>query len=363
MIFCKLAKKIELGPRQMVFGFEGRNTNNQDSVLLFIEKEYQAGGPAALDGLISSKSQSEELSELEILQIIFWLAEELKIHFFTKDHIISPLQTKRMLIENSNNRVFVVTNKQVDRLKFEQALNMGRSILPALPEQVDQYTFSRHLVTEFKTWQTTLKSYASQAEQPLFPGRKEIKNSTILLAKFLEKQDSYSMIISFLKYQSRIVQLAETAMVLIRFYTQKLSFWQIFVDRMQAFETNLTEIRKDNNILTKYCRLSEIFKSPYPYPLINEAECLLTDVQDFHQRVEQKKMETLRSKAFAETDKMVRKLISLFDTFESDQKYRNHCLSELRALSKRIEKGNGIEEINTLYNDAKDLFVDVIEEM
>jgi hypothetical protein len=267
-----------------------------------------------------------------------------------------------MLIENSDNRVFVVTNKQVDRPKFEQALNMGRSILPVLPEQVDQYTFSRHLVNELKNWQATLKAYASQAEQPLFPGRKEIKNSTILLAKILEKQDSYSMIISFLKYQSRIVKLAETVMVLTRFYTQSLSFWQIFIDRMQAFEKNLSEIR-NNNIFTKYCRLSEIFKSPYPYPLIPEAENLLTDVQDFHQRVELKKLEILRSKSFAETDKMVKKLISLFDTFESDQEYRNQSLRELRALSKRIEKGNNIEEINTLYNDAKDLFVDLIEEM
>lgn len=363
MIFCKLAKKIELGPRQMEFGFEGQNTKNQNSVLLFIEKEYQADGPAALDGLISSKTQSEELSELEILQIIFWLAEELKIHFFAKDRIISPLQTKRMLIENSDNHVFVVTNKQVDRLKFEQSLKIARSILPALPEQVDQYTFSRHLVNKLKTWQATLKSYESQAGQPLFPGKKEIINSTLLLAKILEKQDSYSMIISFLKYKSRIVQLAEIVMVLTQFYTQALSFWQIFIDRMQAFETNLSEIRNNNNIFTKYCRLSEIFKSPYPYPLITEAESLLTDVQDFYQQVEQKKMETMRSKSFAETKKMIKKLISLFDTFESDQEYRNHSLSELRALSKRIENGNNIEEINTLYNDAKDLFVDLIEEM
>jgi hypothetical protein len=56
-------------------------------------------------------------------------------------------------------------------------------------------------------------------------------------------------------------------------------------------------------------------------------------------------------------------LIGLFDTFEIDQEYRNHCLHELRILNKRIEKNGRIEEIDTLFNDAKDLFVDVIEEI
>lgn len=363
MNFCKLAKKIELGPRQMVFGFERQNTKNQDSIFLSIENEYQTGGPAALDELISSKTHLEELSELEILQIIFWLAEELKIHFFVKDCIISPQQTKRMLIENSENHVFVVTNKQVDRHKFEQALNMAGSILATLPEHVDQYTFSRHLVNELKTWKDTLKSFESQAEQPFFPGKKEIKNSTILLTKILEKQDSFSMINSFLKYQSKITQLAETVMELTRFYTQMVSFWQIFIDRMHAFKSNLSEIRNNNIIFSKFCRLSEIFKSPYPYPLITEAKGLLTDVQDFHQRIEQKKIETLCSKSSSEINKMVKKLISLFDTFESDQEYRNQCLSELRSLNKRIKESKNIEKINSLYNDAKDLFIDVIEEM
>ena len=60
---------------------------------------------------------------------------------------------------------------------------------------------------------------------------------------------------------------------------------------------------------------------------------------------------------------MIRKLIGLFDTFECDQEYRNHWLYELRALSKRIEQTDRIEEINTLFNDVKDLFVDVIEEI
>jgi hypothetical protein len=84
---------------------------------------------------------------------------------------------------------------------------------------------------------------------------------------------------------------------------------------MQAFEINLAEIKKDKTVFSKYCRLNEIIKSPYPYPMVTEADCLLTVVQDFHKRVERKKMEVLRSNALVNTEKMIRKLIGLFDTF------------------------------------------------
>ncbi len=171
------------------------------------------------------------------------------------------------------------------------------------------------------------------------------------------------MIIACMKYQSRIVKLTETIVVLTKFYNQKRSFWQIFIDQMQAFEINLTTIKNDKKIFSKYRRLSEIIKSPYPYPMLTEAERLLIDVQAFHQQVEREKMKTFRSNAMEKTEKMIRKLISLFDTFESDLEYRNNCLHELRILNKRIGKSGRIEEINTLFNDAKDLFVDVIEEI
>jgi hypothetical protein len=39
MISLVFIKKIELGPRQMTFGFEDRVSENLDSVFLFVEKK------------------------------------------------------------------------------------------------------------------------------------------------------------------------------------------------------------------------------------------------------------------------------------------------------------------------------------
>jgi uncharacterized protein (DUF1697 family) len=171
------------------------------------------------------------------------------------------------------------------------------------------------------------------------------------------------MIMTCLKYQSKIVQLAETTAVLTNFYNQKQTFWQVFINQMQAFETNLTAIKNNPQIFSKYQRLSVIIQSAYPYPMLIEAEQLLMDVQFFHEQVEHDKMKAFRSNAMEKIEKMIRKLISLFDTFECDQVYRNHCLHELRILKKKIEKSRRIKKIETLFNDAKDMFVDVIEEL
>lgn len=363
VISPKLLKKIELGPRQLTFGFDNRTTDSMDCVFSFIEKKYQTGGPVNLDEVISSSRLLEEFSAQEILQAMFWLAEELKVHFFVEELISSPRQIKQMLTTTPACPVFVVTNKPVDKHTFEQAIKTCRAISDRLPEEPDQYTFSRMLISEFKTWHKKIASYASLAEQPFFPGRKEIKSCMVLLDKILKNQDSHSVILSCVKYQSRIGKLSETINVLTQFYDQKLAFWRRFIDQMQAFEANSAEIRKNKAIFEKYRRLSEIMKSSFPFPMVVEAENLLGDVQDLHEEIEHKKILAIRSNALAKTDKMIQKLINLFDTFESDKEYRNNCLHEIRILSKKIEASRQIEEINILLNDAKDLFVDIIEEV
>ncbi len=100
--------------------------------------------------------------------------------------------------------------------------------------------------------------YREWAEQPFFPGRKQIQNSQALLDRLLDRQDSHSLILNYLKYQSRLPKLVKSMAVLHKFHDHELSFWQIFVDKMQAFEINLDQIRKDQKLFAAYNRLLEI---------------------------------------------------------------------------------------------------------
>ena len=75
MIPIRLVKKIELGPRQMTFGFDDSNTLDLDFVYSFIEKEYQAQGPVALHRIVSSHALMSRIPELlDMMQAVFWLA-------------------------------------------------------------------------------------------------------------------------------------------------------------------------------------------------------------------------------------------------------------------------------------------------
>ena len=363
MLSSRLVKKMELGLRQMTLGFENQMSTTLVPVFSFIEKEYQTGGPVPLEGIVSSPVLLEDLGAEDILQTVFWLAEELKIHFLVNDRTFPPLQIKKMLMETPDSPVFVVINRLVDESVFARAVETARSLSAPLPDGVDQYAFSRHLAGELKTWRDRLSSWAPRAEQPFFPGKKEIKNGLVLIDRILEKQDSHSMILSCVKYAPRLLHLDETVGVLTEFYLQNLPFWEELIGQMQIFETNLAEIGKEEKNIVKYQRFSEILRSSCPYPLVAEAKQLFKEVQALHQRIERKKLSTFRTEAMAKTDKMIRKLLSLFDTFESAQEYRNACLHELRALNKRIENSTRSQDIQALLNEAKDLFVDVIEEI
>lgn len=363
MISPRLVKYMELGTRQMTFGFDNRTADRLDSVFTFIEKKHQAEGPVPLEELISPSQLLDAFGEEEILQTVFWLAEERKVHFSAGGRIVSHRQTKKILTQSPGRPVSIVINRPVDGHRFSLALNTGAAILPALDRGIDQYAFSRLIFSQFKTWQEKLAFYAPRAEQPFFPGKREIRNGRTLLARVLENQDAHSLILSCVTYQSRLIQLAETLNTLTRFYDQDLFFWQEFIERMQAFQTNREEIRKDEAIFETYRRLSAILESPFPFLRVEEAKGLLKEVQAFHERIEHKKLLAVRSRAMDRTDKMVQKLISLFDTFESDLEYRNQCLHDLRSLNRRIGTSRCADEIRALLDEAKDLFVDVIEDI
>ncbi len=361
VISIGLVKRIELGPRQMTFGFDDRASDHLDMVFSFIEREYRAGGPVILGCLTDPESPLSSIDPQDILQTVFWLAEELKIHFFFSDRTIPPRQAKQALVKDPGCSLAVVTNQRVDEKAFAQAKTLAAGFFDDLPENPDQYAFSRYLVNRLESWHSRLSSYQIQAGQSGFPGGTQIRNSLVLTGRLLENKDSHSIILAFLKYKSRIPDLSENVQVLTDFYTRKLPFWSTFTGQMADFKSNLEAIRDNEKIYSVYLKLHNILTSPTPFDQIEKARRLLPELQDFHQQIELKKMESLRQSSLKETGKMIQKLITLFDTFETDDESRNRILHQLRGLNQRIGDSRRIEEINTLFNDAKDLFVDIIE--
>lgn len=364
MIPIKLLKKIELGPRQLTFGFDDSNTMDLNSIYSFIEQEYRTQGPVPLHCLIASPILTCRIPDpMDILQAVFWLAEELKIHLYVADCHVSPFQAKQTLLKDFPGTIDIVINQPVDQNRFTRAKESAENFLPSLPNDPDQYTFSRAVANELESWHTRLTAYRSHAAQPNLPGKALINNCLVLIDRLLAKKDSHAVITALVQYQSKIPDLVGNVQMLSDFYTRKLSFWTTFVQQMENFKQNMEMIRNDEEIHAIYRKLKGILNHAQPFNQVETAEQLLPELNKFHNRIEQEKTERLRKECLEQTDKMIRKLNTLFDTFDAEDEYRNNTLHELRTLNKKIGSRSDINEINTLFNDAKDLFVDIIETM
>ncbi len=365
MIPTRLVKKIELGPRQMTFGFDDSNTLDLDFVYSFIEKEYQAQGPVALHRIVSSHALMSRIPELlDMMQAVFWLAEALKLHLYIADRPVSTFQAKQALLKNGDSVIDIVINQPVDPGRFDRAKDAAKIFLPALPEDTDQYTFSRIVANELESWHTRLTAYRnSHAGEPNVPGQSLMNNCLIMIDRLLEKKDSHAVILAMVKYRSKIQELAGNVQMLSDFYTHKVSFWLTFTEQMEDFRQNMEMIRDNAQVHSIYRKLNVICNHAHPFDQIEKAEQLLPELKNFHDRIEQEKTERFRKDCLGQTDKMIRKLSALFDTFDAENEYRNNTLHELRALHKKIDSRRNMEEIKSLFNDAKDLFVDVIETM
>ncbi|WP_020587900.1 hypothetical protein [Desulfobacter curvatus] len=364
MIPIRLLKKIELGPRQMTFGFDDSNAIDLDFVYSFIEKECRTQGPVPLHCLIEAQHLISRIPEpQDILQAVFWLAEELKIHLYVVDHPVSPFQAKQTLLKNVDSTIDIVINQPVDENRFARAKDTAETFLPSLPRDSDQYTFSRAVANELESWHTRLTAYRDHAGQPNLPGKSLINNCIVLMDRLLEQKDSHAIILALVKYQSKIPELAGNVQMLSDFYTHKCSFWITFAEQMEDFKQNMEMIRDNKQIHSIYRKLKGILNHSHPFAQVEKAEQLLPELKEFHNRIEQEKTERLRKACLEQTDKMIRKLSALFDTFDAEDEYRNNTLHELRALNKKIGSRRDMDEIKTLFNDAKDLFVDIIETM
>jgi len=71
---------IEVGFRQLTFGFEKNNSKEQDRIMYYIKDQTETYGHVVLDEFVQYVRELHELSESLILQNIFWFVRELKIH-------------------------------------------------------------------------------------------------------------------------------------------------------------------------------------------------------------------------------------------------------------------------------------------
>jgi len=351
-------KDIELGPRQLTFGFENNHSKQQDQLLYYIKRQIETHGQVVLDEFVQYVKDRFEGSEFAILQNIFWLAQELKIHFRINKQSLDPYHVKKNLLENPDQQVEIVTNKSVDDLVFQNAKHFyqklsGKNIIDTYD---DQYEFSRLLAENIRHWKSCLNTYKSFAEKPFFPGKEQIDRGLSLIQTISAKLDSFSLINAFYVSRDPILKLVDDVKTLSEFYTHHLDRWVILAGSIEAFTKNIAELKNKSDIITAFNKLKQILSTSQPYDRVEEAWELYKKIKIYNDIIVKNKTEQNRMEMLTLLDHMIEEMKNHLKKHKAKPDLRNKILYSLRMISKNIRMAKDIETINQLKSDAKEKF-------
>lgn len=365
MIKTKDIKAVELGPRQLLFGFDDHTGDRQDLIVDGIKTMVQARGQVFIAHFVEHTEQIQGWSCSDILQQVFRAAHELKIHFRWNGRMLTPFEAKRYLLQSPENPVELVTNKKVRPFVFREAALIYRTISNADNQEYgnDQYQLALSLLSVFHHWENQLISFAGKVQKPFFPGKELVSTHRQSLSLLSAKKDSYSLLSNCCSHSDTLLKIAQDVKTLSVFYSEHVSFWENFIQSMDDFDENLAEIRNFPEILHAHEQLNQILTSAFPYDRINKAKLLLSKVQELNDRILKEKIKNLRRTASYRIDTMIDHLSGLLEQLDTKLDKRNRILFPLHMQKKRLGTMNSIQEIDDLLNQTQDRADDFITEL
>ena len=351
-------KDIKLGPRQLTFGFENNYSIQQDRLLYSIKSRIETHGQVILDEFIQYVKELHEGSEFSILQNIFWLAQELKIHFRINKQSLDPYHVKKILLENPDQQVEIVTNKFVDDLVFQHTKRFYQKFSGknGINTYDDQYEFSRLLSEEIKHWESCLNTYNSFAKKPYFPGKDKIDHGLSLIHTISAKLDSFSLINAFYVNRDPILKLVDDVKTLSEFYTRHLDRWVTLTESIEEFTKNLPELKNKSDIIAAFNKLKQILSTPQPYDRVEDAWELYKKIKIHNDIIVKNKTEQYRMEMLTLLDHMIEEMKNHLKAHKAGPDLRNKYLYSLRMMSKNIRNAKDIETINRVQSHAQDKF-------
>lgn len=345
---------IALGPRQLLFDFEKDKSKEQAVVMSCIEKKIEKNGQVDLDESVQYVKEMHDVSDAAILQYIFWLAEDLKIHFRIDGEILEPRHVKEKLTKSIEQSIIIVPNKSVDNSVFQDVKSFYRKLSEErdVNECDDQYEFSRLLARQIKDWKFKLKSCQSSAKKSFVPYEKEIDDGIRFIETISAKLDLFSLINAFYENKESILKLSDDVKNISKFYTRHGDFWKNLVQSFQEVDNQLYELTKDLEMAADVEKLRQMLSSPAPHGMIAEAKALL-----------EKLTQQCRMAVLAKVDHMILKMKKHLDAHRAVPDLRNRSLYFLRTIKKRIRGAENITSMNRCLIDAEDKFDELWDEI
>ncbi|MFO7963685.1 MAG: hypothetical protein R6U50_07180 [Desulfobacterales bacterium] len=357
-------QKISLGMKQIPLGFDCDLIAHMaavESCLKMFEEHY---GEIPLGNVIEYISKQIGLSGSDVLQIIFWLANDEKIHFRIDGRPLKAGEVKKVLLERPDTECVVVTNKWVDHGIFQEVRSFYSRIAgnTLSLEAGDQYTFSRLLSKTMKAWKERLIFYRKESERPGFPGKNAITDRLALLQKISERSDPYSLISSFYDHREEILSLSGEISVYQTFYTDYADTWEYVVKTADAVEKLLPDLKRLPDVAFRAERLKRLCLSESPFDRVEEAKKIADSITPHIDRINREKKHQQRHRSLSETNRLIDEMKHHLAACNSSPDEKNRALYTLRTIQKKIYSAVSIEEMRSLEEDAEDAFLLLMEE-
>jgi len=346
-VIKKDIENISLGPRQLLFDFEKDKSKEQAKVIACIENKIEKCGHVDLDECVQYVKEANELSDAAIIQYIFWLAKDLKVHFRLDGEHLEPPELKRALLKSVEQHVTIVPNKSVDNSIFQDVKRLYQQLSEekGFNDCDDQYEFARHLSRKVKDWKVKLKACQHVLQLPFVPYEKEIDDGIRFIKKISVKLDSFSLINAFYNNQEAILELSDEVRKISEFYLKHIEFWKNLARSFEEVNNNLPELVQSPDIATSVKTLKQFLSAAAPYNRIPEAKKILD-----------KMTQQCRISLLEKLDDMIVAMKKHLDAHKADPDLRNKSLYFLRATKKRIHQAINIKNMNLCLIDAEEKF-------
>lgn len=355
----KNLEQIVLGPRQVfLFDLEDETVADQQRVETCLSDHIRKNGMADLEAFVQTAASSLGLADVQVLQNLFWLAHDMKIHFLAAGEKIAPNAAKKILAESLQPRLQLAPSRLVDGTVFSKARDIYRQLTHAgsAVENLDQFQFAHRLTIRLRDWNSTLEKYQKMARQPGFPGTDDIEAGLDLIRTVTADLDPYGLIQALVQYAEELSRLTRTISTLSDFFGSQSRRWRRMVEFRQVAGPTLAGSIEDPGIADAYTRFESILASLRPYDSVKEAWQLYHTVNAIYQKIVAQQTRKCRKAALAEVDALIRKMKKQLDLHDAEDDTRNQALYVLRTIAKSIQMANGIKEIHRFAEAAREAF-------
>jgi hypothetical protein len=362
MIPEKQIREIVLGPRQIfLFDFENDAQAEQDQLLAWIfSRNVEMHLGVDLATFLQFCAESLGWPYFKILQHLFWLAHDLKLHFRKDGGIIAPSAAKQFLLESSVAELQIVLCKSVADTVFAcvQKFVLETCGDADCDDCQDQPGFARRLVREMDAWLQTLQTCRMIAQRSGFPGLGDIDSACAIIESISAKWDPFTLIHIFYVNCEQIARLVNQVKTLSRFFLNDSDRWQMLVDFFDEIKNTMFSApeNSDTDVITACEQLHQIILSPQPYNQVDEAFRLLHIIKPHHDQIVNQQINQCRQQAQIKIESLIAKMKQHLSDHTVSEDIRHQALYGLQTKISAISQAVSTAAIQSALQTAEDHF-------